>query len=120
MRKKIPAGIIIFASLSSIMIYKLLFFFGLHGFTVLFSVLWIITIPFLLLLKNWARISYIIIHLLLASITFIIYILFLCFGLGIGGSMSLNDHLIFLLPFSYFLIAYMYFLRSDTAKLFKQ
>ena len=127
MRKKISIVIIISASLSSIIMTIPVWFFGgapiffrtLDGFTILCIVFWIIIITFLIRLKNWARIAYIIIHIILALFTVNIYII-----LTTSFPSSLNENivasLIFLLPFSYFIIAIIYFLRSDTAKLFKQ
>ena len=136
MRKKIPAGIIICASLSSIiMAFPFSFFFSHINtfdcmwcvFTILFILFWswIITITFLILLNNWARIAYIIIHIILALIT-----LFICFGTFLtyalaGGPKENSIILVYVsiltpLAISYFLIANIYFLRSNTVKLFKE
>ncbi len=116
--------IIIFASLSSILIVAWLYILGRSttGFTLLFIVFWIITITFLIQLKNWARIAYIIIHIILASITLLLYIFAFLSGFDMGDSMSpktlIVDALIPPLIISYFIIAIKYFSRSDTAKLF--
>ncbi len=136
MRKKIPAAIIIFASLSSIiMAFPFSLFFAQINtfdcmwcvFTILFILFWswIITITFLILLNNWARIAYIIIHIILALIT-----LFICFGTFLtyalaGGPKENSIILVYVsiltpLAISYFLIANIYFLRSNTVKLFKE
>ncbi len=108
MRKKIPAGIIIFASLSSIimtipvcfLVVGPITYFNtfdiLGGFTILFIVFWIITITFLIQLKNWARIAYIIIHIILALITlFICFVTFLTYALAGGPK---ENSIIIVLP----------------------
>ncbi len=130
MRKKIPAAIIIFASLSSIIILPVfaafLFIFG--GIPIPFIVFWIITITFLIRLKNRARIAYIIIHIILALITVNVFINITTFRLGYEPIHTIVWFLIFLpfpyfiiaIIFSYFIVAIKYFLRSDIAKLFKQ
>ena len=138
MRKKIPVAIIIFANLSSMIIFVIYndffnpFYLG-YGRTPLFIriitlpffVFWIITITSLIRLKNWARIAYIIIHIILALIT-----LFICFGTFLtyalaGGPKENSIILVYVsiltpLAISYFLIAIIYFLRSNTVKLFKE
>ena len=138
MRKKIPAGIIIFASLSSIIIAAIIaayiltcprsymsdFFFPYLLFYLLFFVFWIITTTFLIRLKNWARIAYIIIHMIL-----VLFILGICIGViaiicYFSGSLDIEaavfTSLIFLLPFFYSIRAIIYFSRSDIAELFKE
>ena len=119
MRKKIPAAIIIFASLSSIIIFAisaaLTYMVYLSIITIPFFVFWIITTTSLIRLKNWARIAYTIIHLILASFAFM-----MCLFYYFSSYSSPVRLLIFLLAFSYFLIAYIYFLRSNTVKLFKE
>ncbi len=138
MRKKISKGIIIFASLSSIIIAAIIaadiynmpdFFFPHLLFFLLFFVFWIITTTFLIRLKNWARIAYIIIHISLALITVNIYInLTPLFHLGLGhaliemwfGAFFPFSFFIAVIIFSYSIIAIIYFSRSDTVKLFKQ
>ncbi len=134
MRKKIPIAphifIIIFASLSSIIIFVIFddcintIPYPFWIITLPFFVFWIITITFLIRLKNWARIAYIIIHIILALITLFIYFtIFLTFFIT-SGSKEINTIIVYaLIPplaISYFLIASIYFLRSDKAKLFKQ
>ena len=134
MREKIPAGIIIFASLSSIIIAAIIaaYIYNMSDFFfpyLLFFVFWIITTTFLIRLKNWARIAYIIIHYFL--VLFIVGICMLAIAItgffntesssglpDIGASVFIS--LIFLLPFFYSIKAIIYFSRSDTVKLFKQ
>ena len=130
MRKKIPAGIIIFASLSSIitivgaitcLAYSCSTYFRIPLFV--FGLVYITTITFLVRLKNWARIAYIRIHIILASFTLFTFLVIgtiVPLYVFVSGRKGIVGLLIFLLPFSYFIISIIYFKRSDTAKLFKQ
>ncbi len=130
MRKKIPVAFIIFANLSSMIILVIYDFcfnpspLFIRIITLPFFVFWIITITFLIRLKNWARIAYIIIHIILALITLFIYFtIWLTFFIT-SGSKETNMIIVYaLIPplaISYFIIAIIYFLLSDTAKFFKQ
>ena len=129
MRKKIPAGIIIFASLGLILTIvqtlTRLWIFGIDGLfndilisTFVLEWSYIITITFLIRLNNWARITYIIFNIILAL--FAGCRLVLCTGfLGVIPEYGIYL-IIMLLIFIYSIIATIYFLRSDTAKFFKQ
>jgi len=135
MRKKIPKGIIICVSLSSIITFMiahallqlLKITFGQIDGVVVYSIFFvfllvnIITFPFLILLKNWARITHIRIHMI-----FFLLILFMFCGLFLFGStfdfLGYLWPLFLLFPFLliYSMIAIYYFDRPDIAKLFKQ
>ncbi len=125
MRKIISGSIIIFVVLSSIMtILGAFMYLSFHTFSriplFVFGLVYIITITCLILLKNWARITYIIIHIILALFTLWIFIFMLGFSHGMSSTNDIIGALIFLSPFFYSIIAIIYFLRSDTAKLFKK
>ncbi len=131
MRKKISNGIIIFASLSPIMTIAVAFGYYLIFYSIMripipiplfvFGLVYIITITFLILLKNWARITYIIIHIILALFTLYIFIELVSLGLlALGGAGVIAILLILQLLCFYFIGVIYCFLRSDTAKLFKQ
>lgn len=89
-----------------------------------FALVYIITSTCLFLLKNWARITYIIFHIILASFVLYLFLMGLTTWIilfGMGEYDYLFDFFIISLPLLiYFIISIIYFLRSDTAKLFKQ
>ncbi len=124
--KNISIGIIIFVVLSSIITILVLCLSLSHRFSpipgLLFTIVNIIAIGNLIQLKNWARIAYIIIHIILALLTLLIFFISLGFACG-GVTLSIKNiigALISLTPFFFSIIAIIYFLRSDTVKLFKQ
>ena len=101
---------------------------------IVFELVYIITITFLILLRNWARITYIIIHIILAL--FILFILFiftmpdvLLYMYAVGSDrfalpflLIYFGHGFYIFPplLIYFIISIICFLQSNTAKLFKQ
>ncbi len=91
-------------------------------FIVLFTMGNIITLLDLIRLKNWARIAYIIIHIIVALLTLLTFIFILSTSHGdFTHSIKYNiGALIFLAPFFYSVIVIIYFLRPGKAKLFKQ
>ena len=133
--------IIIFVVLSSIMTIALALVFwgsGINEFEfvidipfIVFELVYIITITFLILLKNWARITYIIIHIILTLFILFIfkmpYVLFYMYAVGsdrfaLPLLLIYVGHGFFIFPplLIYFIISIICFLQSDTAKLFKQ
>ncbi len=131
MRKKIPKGIITFVSLSSIMtialVLRVLWVFDIDEFvsripSVVFALFYIRTITCLILLKNRARITYIVIHIILASSILFLSLMgpSLLFSYIAMGAGVYSGIIIALLLFIYSIISIIYFLQSDTAKLFKQ
>ena len=133
--------IIIFVVLSSIMTIALALAFwelGIDEFEfvidipfIVFELVYIITITFLILLKNWARITYIIIHIILTLFILFIfkmhYVLFYMYAVGsdrfaLPLLLIYVGHGFFIFPplLIYFIISIICFLQSDTAKLFKQ
>ncbi|MCP4990798.1 MAG: hypothetical protein GY928_33595 [Colwellia sp.] len=91
-------------------------------FIVLFTMGNIITLWDLIRLKNWARIAYIIINIIVALLTLLTFIFILSLSCSYG-TLSIKyiiGALILLSPFFYSVIAIIYFLHPGKAKLFKQ